>query len=121
MTGLWPLLVWFLLWGIPGALIAPRKGLPTWGGFLVSGLFALFGLAGLVLLADARDLPPPAPRSLPDTAPTRVKVYRPGEESWFRHDQADAAAHGWHPVSRDFTPDGSLRVTYRRQGASEWA
>lgn len=120
MQGLWPLLVWFVLWGIPGALVAPRKGLPTWGGFLASGLFAIFGLAALVLLPDEKDGPPA--KAGPDWGlPTRVKVYRPGEESWFAQDQADAAAHGWHPIARDFTPDGSLRVTYRKAPTSDWA
>lgn len=42
-------------------------------------------------------------------------------EARFRHDQGEAAENGWYPVARDFAPGGSLRVTYRKVGRSEWA
>lgn len=121
-AGLWTIVVWFCLWGVPGALIAPRKGISPIAGFVTGGLFAIFGLAFLALQKDEPSMPARPVQAGPDWGlPTRTKFYQPGQEEYFRRDQADAAAHGWHPVARDFTPDGSLRVTYRKQGVSEWA
>jgi hypothetical protein len=49
-------------------------------------------------------------------AETRAKVYRSLQEQ--QRDEAEAAAYGWHVVSRDSAPQG-YRVTYRL--GSEWA
>lgn len=111
---------WVLVFGTICALIGPRKGRTPGESFVFGAVFGIFAVVGMALMRDD-PLPPPAPRSIPDTAPTRVKVYRPGEEARFRHDQGEAAENGWYPVARDFAPDGSLRVTYRKVGRSEWA
>lgn len=42
---------------------------------------------------------------------TRVKVYRTREE--YERDRAEAEAHGWSVVGRQWPPDGTVRVTYR--------
>lgn len=116
------ILFWVLVFGTICALIGPRKGRTPVESFIFGAVFGIFAVVGMALMKD--DPLPPAPpiSTLADPSlPTRVKVYQPGQETYFRQDQADAAAHGWHPVGRDFTPDGSLRVTYRKQGRSEWA
>lgn len=58
---------------------------------------------------------------------TRVKAYRVDTEVGVRAkaaDEADANAHGWFVVGREFGPDGALLVTYRHGYAppprSEW-
>jgi hypothetical protein len=43
---------WVALWGTLGALVAPRKGQPPSYGFVVAGLFSIFGLAYLALKPD---------------------------------------------------------------------
>lgn len=120
--GVWTLIGWVAIFGTLSALIGPRKGKDPKEAFFWGAILGIFGLALLAIQPDDPLPPKPLASALADPAqPTRVKVYQPGQEAYFRQDQADAAANGWHPVARDFTPDGSLRVTYRKQGRSEWA
>ena len=52
MTELWALVAWAMIWGIVGALIAPRKGYTPGGGFAIGAVFAIFGIAYLALQPD---------------------------------------------------------------------
>ncbi len=117
----WSLILgWVLIFGTICALIGPRKGRTPVESFIFGAVFGIFAVVGMALMRDD-PLPPPPPPERPTMLPTRTKVYLPGQESYFAADQKDAIAHGWQPVARDFTPDGSLRVTYRKTGPSEWA
>ena len=79
--------------------------------------------------------PPPATCSLPAGAcgtwlngggrscPRRTKVYRvdtPAQAQSRSEDEAQAAAHGWRVVAREFQADGTLRVTFQHGVANEW-
>lgn len=114
------ILMWVLVFGTICALIGPRKGKTPLESFVFGAVFGIFAVVGMALMRD--DPLPPEPAYRPDwMLPTRTKVYQPGQEAFFAQDRKDAGAHGWYPVARDFTPDGSMRVTYRKVGPSEWA
>jgi len=112
------IIAWVVVFGTICALIGPRKGKTPAESFVFGAVFGIFAVVGMALMQDAR---PAAPDRGPDPVqPTRVRVYEPGREDWLRRDQADAAAHGWFPVARDFASDGSLRVTYEYRGPGGW-
>lgn len=43
---------WVTLFGTIGAVVAPRKGRTPWSGFVLAGIFGIFGIAYLVVQPD---------------------------------------------------------------------
>lgn len=109
---------WAIVWGVIGALIAPRKGWTPGGGFALCALFAIFGVAYLATRPDVEPLPD---RSGPLTGEERVRVYASGQTQKLTNDVKDAREHGWQVIRRDYRDDGSAVITFGRRGPSEWS